>query len=93
MLPNWKATLYTSLEPCPMCMARLITSAVNRVLYAAPDMTGGMVHRIEDMPPFWIELGEGKVFSHARSSQELINAANEIFLLNLDELFEKLKNR
>ena len=86
-------TLYTSLEPCPMCMARLITSAVNRVLYAAPDMTSGMVHRMEDMPPFWIELGKGKVFSHAKSSQELINAANEIFLLNLDELFEKLKNR
>ena len=52
-----------------------------------------MVHRIEDLPPCWIELGEGKAFAHARSSQELINAANEIFPLNLDELFEKLKNR
>ena len=86
-------TLYTSLEPCPMCMARLITSVVNRVLYAAPDMAGGMVHRMKDLPPFWIELGEGKVFAQVECSQELINAASEIFLLNLGELFEKLKNR
>lgn len=85
--------LYTSLEPCPMCMTRLITSVVTRVLYATPDITSGMVHRMEDLPPFWIELGAGKVFAQARCSQELINAANEIFLLNLDELFEKLKNR
>jgi cytosine deaminase len=85
--------LYTSLEPCPMCMTRLMTSVVNRVLYAAPDMAGGMVHRMEDLPPCWIELGAGKVFAQGECSQELINAANEIFLLNLDRLFEKLKNR
>ena len=86
-------TLYTSLEPCPMCVTRLMTSVVNRVLYATPDMAGGMVHRINDLPSFWIGLGEGKVFAQAQSSQELINAANEIFLINLDRLFEKLKNR
>ena len=86
-------TLYTSLEPCPMCTTRLITSVVTRVLYAAPDIPGGMVHRMEDLPPFWIKLGEGKVFAQSRCSQELTDAANGIFLLNLDELFEKLKNR
>jgi len=85
--------LYTSLEPCPMCLTRLMTSVVNRVLYAAPDMASGMVHRMEDLPPFWIELGAEKVFAQAQCSQELINAANEIFLLNLYRLFEKLKNR
>src|SRR5262249_18485032 len=37
-------TFYTSLESCPMCLARLITSGVNKTLYVAPDLTGGMVH-------------------------------------------------
>ena len=86
-------TLYTSLESCPMCLVRLITSDVNKVLYAASDSWGGMVSRMAEMPSLWIELCEGKVFSQADCSQELINAANDIFLLNLSELLEKIKNR
>ena len=86
-------TIYTSLESCPMCLVRLITSDVNKVLYAAPDSWGGMVNRMAEMPSLWIELCEGKVFSQADCSQELINAANDIFLLNANELLEKIKNR
>ncbi len=86
-------TLYTSLECCPMCLVRLITSDINKVLYAASDSLGGMVSRMTEMPSLWIELCEGKVFSQADCSQELINAANDIFLLNLNELLEKIKNR
>lgn len=85
-------TLYTSLEPCPMCLVRLITSIANKVLYAAPDMSGGMVHEMKGLPPFWIELSAGKVFTQAKCSQELIKGANDIFLLNANELTEKLKN-
>ncbi len=86
-------TLYTSLEPCPMCLIRLITSDINTVLYAASDITGGMVHKMQNVPPLWIELYEGKVFSQANCSQELTNAANDIFLINANELLEKIKNR
>ncbi|NJD51479.1 MAG: nucleoside deaminase [Candidatus Methanoperedens sp.] len=85
-------TLYTSLESCPMCFVRLITSGVNKVLYASPDMTGGMVRKKKNLPKFWLDLYEGKVFSQARCSMELINAANGIFLLNVDELIKKIKN-
>ncbi|VVB91793.1 tRNA-specific adenosine deaminase [uncultured archaeon] len=86
-------TLYTSLESCPMCLIRLITSGVSRVLHAAPDIEGGMVHKMKNLPQFWIDLVEGQVYSQAECSQELINIANEIFLYNADELKEKLKNR
>ena len=86
-------TLYTSLEPCPMCLIRLITSDINTVLHAASDIMGGMVHKMQNVPPFWIELYNGKVFSQANCSQELINAANDIFLINANELLEKIKNR
>ncbi len=85
-------TLYTSLESCPMCLVRLITSGVCRILHAAPDIRGGMVHVFEDVPEFWSDLSEGKVFSQANCSQEMINAAGKIFLLNVDELIERIKN-
>ncbi len=84
-------TLYTSLESCPMCFVRLITSGVNKVLHASPDLTGGMVREKKNLPQFWLDLYEGKVFSQSRCSQELINAANEIFLLNVDELIKNVK--
>jgi tRNA(Arg) A34 adenosine deaminase TadA len=86
-------TLYTSLEPCPMCLVRFITSDINKVLYAASDSMGGMVNRMTEMPSLWIELSRGKVLSRADCSQDLIDAANDIFLLNSNELLEKIKNR
>lgn len=86
-------TLYTSLESCPMCLTRMITSGVKRVLHAASDMEGGMVHKMNYLPEFWIELVDGQVFSQAECSKELIDIAAEIFLYNADELKEKIKNR
>lgn len=85
-------TLYTSLESCPMCLVRLITSGVHRILHAAFDEKGGMVHVFENLPEFWSDLSEGKVISQAVCSREMINAAGEIFLLNVDELIERIKN-
>ena len=86
-------TLYTSLESCPMCLARLITSGINTVLYAAPDEGGGMVHKVNDLPPVWVELAGGRFFGQAKCSQDLVDAGNHIFLLNADELNKKLKSR
>lgn len=86
-------TLYTSLESCPMCLTRLINSGVSTVLYAAPDMTYGMVRQMKDLPPAWIELAQRQTLGQATCSRELIDAANKIFLLNIDELNDKLKSR
>ena len=86
-------TLYTSLECCPMCLVRLITSGVNTVLHAAPSTIAGMVHRMKDLPPRWVELAKHQVFGQTKCSQGLINAANQIFLINISELTEKLINR
>jgi cytosine deaminase len=86
-------TLYTSVEPCPMCLVRLSTSAVHRVLFAAPDLPGGMVHRLTNLPPFWIELARRKTFGQAQCAADLIQAAGQIFLLNLEELTTQVKAR
>ncbi len=85
--------LYTSLEPCPMCLARLITCGIGVVKYAAADPTGGMVHLMKNLPDVWIELSAKRTFTSARCSGELSEIAKEIFLLNVDELNKKLAVR
>jgi cytosine deaminase len=52
--------LYTSLEPCPMCLARIITFGIKKVYYLAPDPNGGMVHLYKSLPPIWQEIARGK---------------------------------
>ena len=86
-------TLYTSLESCPMCLSRLITSGIGKILYAAPDPTGGMIHKMKDLPEVWTQLAQRQVFGRAQCTQDLTNAANCIFLLNANELNEELKRR
>ena len=85
-------TLYTSDEPCPMCFTRLIVSGVGKVLYASPDITSGMVHKMKDLPLAYIELARRQVFAQADCSQDLIGIANQILLYNSEELDEKLYN-
>lgn len=85
--------LYTSLESSPMCMARLITSGCETVLYVAGDKTGGMVHLKENLPDVWKDLAQRLTFGVAECSEELREAVNEIFLLNVKELNERLIQR
>jgi len=86
-------TLYTSLESCPMCLARLITSRINRIVYVAEDTSGGMIHKLKDLPSIWIELADSQIFSNACCSQEIVNTAIQIFSINAQELNEMLRNR
>ncbi|MGH2612389.1 MAG: tRNA adenosine(34) deaminase TadA [Rhabdochlamydiaceae bacterium] len=44
ILENWRlsgCTLYTTLEPCPMCAGALISSRVDRVVWGASDLRQG----------------------------------------------------
>ncbi|CAN5889652.1 tRNA adenosine(34) deaminase TadA [soil metagenome] len=43
-LSRWRlsgVTLYTTVEPCPMCAGALVAARVQRVVYGAPDVLGG----------------------------------------------------
>jgi cytosine deaminase len=86
-------TLMSSLEPCPMCMVRIVTAGIGTVLYMARDELWGMTEDREKLPPIWKDLSEGKVFGRLECSSELLAASSEIFNLNIDELYEILKNR
>lgn len=85
--------LYTSLEPCPMCLARIINSGVQKVYYLAPDPDRGMVHLFKNLPPAWQEIAKGRSYGQAQCSPEMKDLANEIFKYSLKVSDEKLKNR
>ena len=87
-------TLYTSLESCPMCLTRLITSGIERIYNVGVDKTGGMTNRMrESMPEAWLEIARRQDFEQAICSPALSKAATDIFLLTAYQLYEKLKYR
>jgi cytosine deaminase len=86
-------TLYTSLESCPMCLARLINSRINSIVHVAEDTMSGMTHKMEDLPATWITLADSQIFRKADCSEQLTQAAVEIFRMNADELNEVLRKR
>ena len=85
--------LYSSLEPCPMCLTRLIVSGIGTIKYAAGDASGGMVHIMKKLPDEWLILSTERVFAQANCSARLSEIAKEIFLLTVEELDRKLERR
>jgi cytosine deaminase len=71
--------LYTSVEPCPMCLTRIINAGLKKVYYAAPDINGGMARRFESLPPFWKGMAAGMVLEPARCSPALTDLAAKLF--------------
>ena len=86
-------TLVSSLEPCPMCLSRLLIAGVQTIKYLAADDWGGMVDRRQSLPPAWGRLAEGRSFVLADVSDDLRQIALDLFLLNLDRLRQKLWDR
>jgi tRNA(Arg) A34 adenosine deaminase TadA len=48
-------TVYSSAEPCPMCLIRLASAGVN-TKYCCPGPDDGMAGRINYLPPNWRDL-------------------------------------
>ena len=85
--------LYTSLEPCPMCLTRLITSGVEKVLHVAPDIYAGMVHLKDRLPEIWQSLLQDQIFEPAKCSPEIVAISEDIFRINQETLDSKIKDR
>lgn len=51
-LGSWRlegVTLYTTLEPCPMCAGAIVQARVDRVVYGARDPKAGAVESVIDL--------------------------------------------
>lgn len=85
--------LYSSIEPCPMCLARLIAAGVGTVKFITPDASGGMIQTMNNLPPSWINLSKRQSFLQAEASPYIQELAYDIFMSNLLECREKLFSR
>lgn len=86
-------TLFSSLEPCPMCLGRLITSGVRKVYYAAIDQDGGMANRLAYMPSEWREMAERQDFRLADCSPDLSEVALQVFMSTVEGNDNRLRQR
>lgn len=71
--------LVSSMEPCPMCLTRIINAGIKTVLYVTEDKEGGMVTRMNDLPPFWREFAADREFRKADCSPELQQISHDMF--------------
>ena len=90
---NEDLVLYTTLEPCPMCLTRIISSKIKEVYYLSQDREGGMVAKRDQMPPIWQELSKNKSFERAKCRKEISDLAQDIFMRSRDELDHSLEKK
>lgn len=86
-------TLFASIEPCPMCVSRIVMSGIGKTKYLAKDPSGGMAKRIDELPQNFIRLSQKKIFEIADCSSRLSHLAWKIFTLNLYEMRSMLLKR
>ncbi len=71
-------TVYSSTEPCPMCLTRMTVAGVNsKYCCSGPD--DGMKDRTEGLPPYWKNLSEKYPCQKAKSSMILQKIAHLMF--------------
>lgn len=71
-------TVYSSTEPCPMCLARMTAAGVNSK-YCSSGPDDGMKERTEGLPPYWKNLSEKYPCQKAKSSMILQKIAHLMF--------------
>lgn len=83
--------LFTSTEPCPMCLTRIINAGIQHMYYINPDLEGGMAHRMEHLPTFWREFAAGRDFRQAECSPVLRKIAEDLFRHSVRSFAKKRK--
>jgi len=86
-------TLLCSLEPCPMCLARLLMAGVQTVKFLAYDELAGMVNEKHQFPIAWKRLWQRQEFVQADVSESVKRFALDVFSLNLETCRQKLLSR
>jgi cytosine deaminase len=86
-------TLMCSLEPCPMCLARLLIAGVQTVKFLAYDELAGMVNLKHHFPTAWKRLWQRQEFVQADVSEGVRRFALDVFSLNLETCRKKLWSR
>jgi cytosine deaminase len=71
--------LVSSVEPCPMCLTRIINAGIKKMVYVSPDEMGGMVSRMDQLPPFWKTRARQCEYRKAVCSPKVQQLARDLF--------------
>ena len=83
----WKATLYVTLEPCPMCAGAIINARIPRVVFGASDDKCGACGSVCDL--FAMDFNHRPQVTRGIGEEE----AKALLTTFFAELREKLKTR
>jgi tRNA(Arg) A34 adenosine deaminase TadA len=71
--------LFTQLNSCQMCLSRIGNSGISRCYWIAPDVSGGLAHKLCDSVPAYFNMLNRQLHTVADVSQELIQFAFDVF--------------
>lgn len=84
-------TLYSSLEPCPMCLTRISTTGIGATIFVVRHKGSGMATCIEKLPILWQIFCEDIKIREASCSNELkkisLETLNLSALKNVPDIF------
>jgi tRNA(adenine34) deaminase len=83
-------TLVTSLEPCEMCMVRIINSGVSMVRYVASDLGKGGINGPNTLAPHWAALAAYQDFGQADCDPRLAEIALDAFSATIGGITQRL---
>jgi tRNA(Arg) A34 adenosine deaminase TadA len=87
--PPINYTLYTSLEPCMMCLGRSIFSRIGHLYFVAKDLHGGVINNAH-IPFTFANLMEQQVIKEANCPLSLKNISSKIVAFSVQKLIDKL---
>jgi cytosine deaminase len=99
--PKWDydkypATLYTTLEPCPMCFTRFLSSKIKSLNYITFDPYAGMIETksLECFPRIWKELAKHKSVKQVNNiNEDLRMKIGNVFYFSKDKLDKELLDK
>ena len=89
-------TLFTSQEPCPMCLARICFNQVGKTYYVYRDGASpeaGAQTNWERLPPGFRGLGSRLVVEEAKCAPELKEMSRQVWLNSIGPAVEQFLNR
>lgn len=81
--------LYTSLEPCMMCLGRIILSRISQVYFVTRDYYGGII-QTEHLPKTFANLQQQQVIKEINCHAKLKNLSNQIHEYSVQKLVYQL---
>jgi cytosine deaminase len=87
--PSVNYMLYTSLEPCMMCLARSIFSRIGHLYFVAKDLYGGVISKVH-IPFTLANLMEQQVIQEATCQKALKDISSKIVAYSVQQLIDRL---